>query len=231
MGNLEHCANLFSNANNRVHNWHFFSQNITKGLWDNSRCKISGLELNQDSSISSGSAGEKLKHEGKNEQAKEFSKEFTLEPELVLHGTCTRTPWGFFRFTWELEDCWVARLEEWTWHHLFWQHQLVCLKICCCTRAGVLLAARGVSSSGDPERFSHSCWPLQSQLITLHCSPQITSAACCSIFYVVPKQAACTACIYIYIYKMSSPVLTGLNLRWDLFTPAASAVMQRLQGG
>lgn len=61
MGNLEHCANLFSNANNRVHNWHFFSQNITKGLWDNSRCKISGLELNQDSSISSGSASGKAK--------------------------------------------------------------------------------------------------------------------------------------------------------------------------
>lgn len=227
MGNLEHCANLFSNANNRVHNWHFFSQNITKGRWDNSRCEITGLGLNQDSGISSGSTRGKAKTGREKWTGKRVFKSVCFRAQTCAPWDLQRTPWGFFSFTWELEDCWVARLEDWTWHHLFWQHQLVCLKIWCCTWAGVLLAARGDSSSGDPERFSHSCWPLQS----LQCSPQITSAAHCSIFYVVPKQAACTACIYIYIYKMSSPVRTGLNLHWDLFTPAASAVMQRLQEG
>lgn len=98
-------------------------------------------------------------------------------------------------------------------------------KSCCSTLSGVLPASTNCSTGhradipggGNLDGFSPSCWPLQSQLINLQCSPQITSAAHCWIIYVAPKQAACTA----LIFKMSSPMQTGLMPHWDLCTPSS----------
>lgn len=199
MGNLEHCANLFSNANNRVHNWHFFSQNITKGLWDNSRCKISGLELNQDSSISSGSASGKAKTLREKRTGKRVFKR-------VHFRAWTCAPWDLHK-----NSLRVFQIHMRTWGLLGGQVGRVNLASLVLTASARLpqnlLLHSGRSAPGSTGgQLQWGPWAIQPQLLTspkpaYHPAVLSSDHKCCLLLNILRgSQAGCLHSLYLYLY-------------------------------
>lgn len=151
----------------------------------------------------------------------------------MLRGTCTRTLWGSFRFRWEFEDCWVARLED--------EAGITCSnsisssgpKICCCSQAGVLPASTycskghvGDTPSGDP---GGSQWQLLTSPKSVYQSALLSSDHKCHLLLnnLGSSQASCLHSLYLW-NELSC--VEGFKCPTGICShPAASAVMQRWQ--